>query len=93
MTTTLLDLARLLPNHPAQDDACVARLKERLADLPGVKITPVDAYGLNNMQGGQKGMRVRGEVSTHGVSGTVEGLALNGPGPGPGVRRGRPGGH
>lgn len=55
-----------------------------LADLPGVKITPVDAYGLNNMQGGQKGMRVRGEVSTHGVSGTVEGLALNGPGPGPG---------
>ena len=47
-----------------------------LADLPGVKITPVDAYGLNNMQGGQKGMRVRGEVSTHGVCGTVEGLSL-----------------
>ncbi len=55
-----------------------------VAELPGVKITTVDAYGLNNMQGGQKGMRVRGEVSTHGVSGTVEGLSLNGPGPGPG---------
>jgi iron complex outermembrane receptor protein len=55
-----------------------------VAEIPGVKITSVDAYGLNNMQGGQKGMRVRGEVSTHGVAGTVEGLALGGPGPGPG---------
>jgi iron complex outermembrane recepter protein len=55
-----------------------------LAELPGVRVSTVDAYGLNNMQGGQKGMRVRGEVSTHGVAGTVEGLALNGPGPGPG---------
>jgi len=55
-----------------------------LAEVPGVKVTTVDAYGLNNMQGGQKGMRVRGEVSTHGVAGTVEGLALGGPGPGPG---------
>jgi len=55
-----------------------------VAEVPGVKITTVDAYGLNNMQGGQKGMRVRGEVSTHGVSGTVEGLSLGGPGPGPG---------
>lgn len=55
-----------------------------VAEIPGVKITTLDAYGLNNMQGGQKGMRVRGEVSTHGVSGTVEGLSLGGPGPGPG---------
>lgn len=55
-----------------------------LAELPGVKVTTVDAYGLNNSQGGQKGLRVRGEVSTHGVSGTVEGLSLGGPGPGPG---------
>lgn len=30
-----------------------------LADLPGVKITPVDAYGLNNMQGGQRYARAR----------------------------------
>lgn len=55
-----------------------------VAEIPGVKVTTVDAFGLNNMQGGQKGMRVRGEVSTHGVAGTVEGLALGGPGPGPG---------
>lgn len=55
-----------------------------VAEIPGVKITTVDPYGLNNAQGGQKGMRVRGEVSTHGVSGTVEGLSLGGPGPGPG---------
>lgn len=55
-----------------------------VAEIPGVKIATVDAYGLNNAQGGQKGMRVRGEVSTHGVSGTVEGLSLGGPGPGPG---------
>lgn len=55
-----------------------------VAELPGVKVTTVDAYGLNNTQGGQKGIRVRGEVSSHGVSGTVEGLALGGPGPGPG---------
>jgi len=55
-----------------------------LAEVPGVKVTTADAYGLNNMQGGQKGIRIRGEVSTHGVAGTVEGLALGGPGPGPG---------
>lgn len=55
-----------------------------LAEIPGVKVTSADAFGLNNMQGGQKGLRVRGEISTHGVAGTLEGLALGGPGPGPG---------
>lgn len=55
-----------------------------VAEVPGVKVTTLDAYGLNNSQGGQKGMRVRGEVVTHGAYGTVEGLALGGPGPGPG---------
>ncbi|WP_200384954.1 TonB-dependent receptor domain-containing protein [Rhodocyclus tenuis] len=55
-----------------------------LAEIPGVKVSTVDAYGLNNTQGGQKGLRVRGEVSTHGVAGTLEGLPLGGPGPGPG---------
>ena len=55
-----------------------------LAEIPGVKVTTADAYGLDNARGGQKGLRVRGEVSTHGVAGTVEGLALGGPGPGPG---------
>lgn len=55
-----------------------------IAEIPGVRVNTIDAYGLNNQQGGQKGLRVRGEVSTHGTSGTVEGLALGGPGPGPG---------
>lgn len=54
-----------------------------VAELPGVKSTPLDAYGLNNSQGGQKGLRVRGELSTHGATGTVEGVSLGGPGPGP----------
>ena len=55
-----------------------------LAHLPGIKVATVDAYGLNNTRGGQKGIRVRGEVSTHGMMGTVDGVALVGPGPGPG---------
>lgn len=55
-----------------------------VAQVPGVMQTNVDAYGLNNLQGGQKGMRVRGEISMHGTTGTVDGLALGGPGPGPG---------
>ncbi|MFZ2268942.1 MAG: TonB-dependent receptor [Azonexus sp.] len=55
-----------------------------LAEIPGVKVTTADAYGLDNARGGQKGLRVRGEVSTHGVAGTLEGVALGGPGPGPG---------
>lgn len=37
MTMTLLDLARLLPGHPAQDDASVARLKEELVKEHGVQ--------------------------------------------------------
>lgn len=55
-----------------------------VAEMPGVKISTLDAYGLANIQGGQKGMRVRGEVNGHGIVGTVEGLSLSGPGPGPG---------
>jgi len=52
--------------------------------LPGVQMQLVDAYGLVNMQGGNKGLRVRGEIASHGANGTVEGVPLNGPGPGPG---------
>jgi iron complex outermembrane receptor protein len=55
-----------------------------VALVPGVMETNVDAYGLNNMQGGQKGIRVRGELSMHGTTGTVDGVPLGGPGPGPG---------
>jgi iron complex outermembrane receptor protein len=55
-----------------------------VAEAPGVMQTNVDAYGLGNLQGGQKGIRVRGETSMHGTTGTVDGLPLGGPGPGPG---------
>lgn len=37
MATTLLDLTRVLPGHPARDDVCVARLKEELAKEHGVQ--------------------------------------------------------
>ena len=37
MTTTRLELSRLLPGHPPQDDACVARLKEELGREDGVQ--------------------------------------------------------
>lgn len=55
-----------------------------VAEVPGIKVSTLDAYGLANIQGGQKGLRVRGEVNSHGVVGTTEGLSLGGPGPGPG---------
>jgi iron complex outermembrane receptor protein len=55
-----------------------------IGEAPGVKVSTVDAWGLNNLQGGMKGVRIRGEASSHGVTGTVEGLTLGGPGPGPG---------
>ncbi|MFC3609205.1 TonB-dependent receptor domain-containing protein [Stutzerimonas tarimensis] len=52
--------------------------------LPGVQAPSIDAWGLVNQQGGNKGLRVRGERTTHGANGTVEGIPLNGPGAGPG---------
>ncbi|QDF99406.1 hypothetical protein CJ010_24155 [Azoarcus sp. DD4] len=52
--------------------------------LPGVQMQSIDAWGLVNQQGGNKGLRVRGETASHGANGTVEGVPLNGPGPGPG---------
>ena len=52
--------------------------------VPGVQMQLVDAYGLVNPQGGNKGLRVRGEIASHGANGTVEGVPLNGPGAGPG---------
>ncbi|MDR2129470.1 MAG: TonB-dependent receptor, partial [Burkholderiaceae bacterium] len=55
-----------------------------IGGAPGIKVSGVDAWGLNNIQGGMKGVRIRGEGSSHGVTGTVQGLALGGPGPGPG---------
>jgi iron complex outermembrane receptor protein len=52
--------------------------------LPSVNEQSVDAYGLANIPGGNKGLRVRGELSTHGSTGTVDGMPLTGINPGPG---------
>jgi len=52
--------------------------------LPSVNAQTVDAYGLANIPGGNKGLRVRGELSTHGSTGTVDGMPLTGINPGPG---------
>lgn len=57
-----------------------------VSGMPSVNAQTPDAYGLTNLPGGVKGMRVRGELSTHGGTGTVEGLALAGIGPGPGYQ-------
>jgi len=57
-----------------------------LSQVPGVYYSGLDALGMANLQGGQKGLRIRGETSAHGYMGTVEGLALAGPGPGPGAQ-------
>ncbi|WP_400770084.1 TonB-dependent receptor [Methylosinus sporium] len=54
--------------------------------LPSVDAPAIDPYGLANMGGGNKGIRIRGENSQHGNSiGTVDGLPLSGINPGPGV--------
>ena len=37
MTTTLLDLTRVLPGHPPQDDVCVEHLKKELSRESGVQ--------------------------------------------------------
>jgi iron complex outermembrane receptor protein len=52
--------------------------------LPSVNAQTVDAYGLANTPGGNKGLRVRGELNTHGSTGTVDGMPLTGINPGPG---------
>ncbi len=55
-----------------------------ISGLPAVEAQSVDALGYANVEGGQKGLRVRGEVTAHGANGTVEGLPLTGVSPGPG---------
>lgn len=52
--------------------------------LPSVYAPTADAYGLVNIPGGTKGLRVRGELSTHGGGGTIDGIPLTGINPGPG---------
>jgi len=52
--------------------------------LPGVQAQTIDPFGYANPMGGNKGLRVRGTVATHGANGTVEGVPVTGMGPGPG---------
>jgi iron complex outermembrane receptor protein len=57
-----------------------------VANLPGVDAPAIDPYGMANLPGGNKGIRIRGELVGGGNSlGTVEGLPLSGINPGPGV--------
>jgi iron complex outermembrane recepter protein len=57
-----------------------------ISHLPSVDAPQIDAYGLANLPGGSKGLRVRGELSQHGNStGLVEGLPISGINPGPGA--------
>ncbi|MGC9160222.1 TonB-dependent receptor [Acidithiobacillus sp.] len=55
-----------------------------LTMLPSVVAQNPDAYGLGNIVGGTKGIRIRGESNPHGAIGTVDGLPLYGIDPGPG---------
>jgi len=52
--------------------------------LPSVVAQNPDPYGLANVPGGNKGVRIRGERNPHGGIGTVEGLPLSAINPGPG---------
>ncbi|OBS52848.1 TonB-dependent receptor [Methylosinus sp. 3S-1] len=54
--------------------------------LPSVDAPAIDPYGLANLSGGNKGVRIRGELSQHGNSiGLIEGLPVSGIDPGPGA--------
>ncbi|MGE0048142.1 MAG: TonB-dependent receptor [Acidithiobacillus sp.] len=52
--------------------------------LPSVVAQNPSPYGMTNLVGGTKGIRIRGESNPHGAIGTVEGLPLFGIDPGPG---------
>ncbi|ACB94023.1 TonB-dependent receptor [Beijerinckia indica subsp. indica ATCC 9039] len=55
--------------------------------LPSVYAPAIDPYGLANIPGSNKGIRIRGEASSHGNSiSTVEGIPLGGVNPGPGFQ-------
>lgn len=55
-----------------------------IALSPSVVSQNPDPYGMANVPGGSKGLRIRGESSPHGSIGTVEGVPLAGINPGPG---------
>lgn len=55
-----------------------------VSGMPSVNAQSADAYGLANIPGGNKGLRVRGELSQHGATGNIEGVPIAGINPGPG---------
>ena len=56
-----------------------------VSNLPGVMAPAIDPYGLANLPGGNKGIRIRGALSQHGDSlSTVDGIPLSGIDPGVG---------
>lgn len=57
-----------------------------ISQLPSVSLDTIDAYGMVNFPGGNKGLRIRGEMMPHGGIGTVDGLPLTGINPGPGYQ-------
>lgn len=57
-----------------------------VADMPSVQAPAVDAWGLVNIEGSFKGLRVRGENTSHGGNGTIDGIPLTGINPGPGYQ-------
>lgn len=57
-----------------------------IAFLPSVDAPDIDAYGLVNLPGGYKGVRIRGQVSQHGDSISLfDGAPLSAVNPGPGA--------
>lgn len=61
-----------------------SNLYRAVSGMPSVNAQSADAYGLVNLPGGTKGLRVRGELATHGSVGSVDGIPLGTVNPGPG---------
>jgi len=59
---------------------------QAVAEMPSVQAPGVDAWGLVNTPGSFKGLRVRGENTSHGGNGSIDGIPLTGINPGPGYQ-------
>lgn len=55
-----------------------------ISAMPSVNAQSPDGYGMANVPGGNKGLRVRGELATHGSTGDIDGIPVAGVNPGPG---------
>ncbi|WP_067733037.1 TonB-dependent receptor [Novosphingobium naphthalenivorans] len=62
-----------------------ANIYHALSLLPGVNAGSADAIGLANIPGGNKGLRVRGDLMSHGAAGTIDGIPISSLNPGPGM--------